>query len=304
MSITTIAKHAFSAGTAIALLTALTACGGDPTTTNANPDDNGATINVVASINQWGSVARDLGGDLVRVTDIMTNTNVEAHDYEPTASDVAAFAKAQVVVVNGVGYDSWASKASESTNIDVVDAAQTCDVKDGDNPHVWFSSAVRNATADAITDAYIKASPKNKASFEKLNEAWHRKSDSLEAKIKNASAELDGINYAATESVAWYLADDLGMNDATPSGYAKAAANESEPSPSDLQQFAEALDSGDIKLLAVNSQEADSTTGQLTDAAKNANVPIVELTEQMPHNHNDLLEWMDALVDDFLRAAE
>lgn len=304
MSITTIAKHTFSIGTAIALLAALVACGNTTATTSANPDSTGATIDVVTSINQWGSVAEALGGDLVSVTDIMTNTNVEAHDYEPTTSDVAAFAKAQVVVVNGAGYDSWASKAAGPTDADVVNAAQTAGVKDGDNPHVWFSSAVRGTTADAITKAYIKASPENKASFEKLNEAWHRRSDSLEAKIKEASAELDGINYAATESVARYLANDLGMNDATPSGYAKAAANESEPSPSDLQQFAEALDSGDIKLLIVNSQEADSTTEQLTNAAKNANVPIVELTEQIPQNHNNLLEWMDALVDDFLRTVE
>lgn len=304
MSITTIAKHAFSAGTAIVLLASLAACGGSSTATSANPDDDEATINVVASINQWGSVARDLGGDLVRVTDIMTNTNVEAHGYEPTASDVATFTKAQVAVVNGADYDSWASKAAGHTDADVVDAARTCNIKDGDNPHVWFSSAVRNATADAITNAYIKANPENKAQFDKLNEAWHRKSDALEAKIDGASDKLKGLDYAATESVAWYLADDLGMSDATPSGYAKAAANESEPSPSDLQQFAETLGSGDIKLLVVNSQEADSTTAQLTDAAKHANVPIVGLTEQMPRNHNDLLEWMDSLVDEISRAAE
>lgn len=43
------------------------------------------TIEVVASINQWGSVAKDLGGSHVDVTNIMTKTNVEAHDYEPTS---------------------------------------------------------------------------------------------------------------------------------------------------------------------------------------------------------------------------
>lgn len=303
MPIMTIAKHAFSAGTAIVLLSSLAACGSSPAATSTNPNDK-AVISVVASINQWGSVARDLGGDWVKVTDIMTNTNVEAHDYEPTASDAATFAKAQVIVVNGAGYDSWASKAAGPTDADVVNAAQTAGVKDGDNPHVWFSSAVRDATADAITDAYIKAKPGNKATFEKLNEAWHRKSDSLEDKIKDASTELAGINYAATESVAWYLADDLGMNDATPSGYAQAAANESEPSPSDLQQFANALESDNIKVLIVNSQEANSTTQQLTDAARKANVPTVKLTEQMPQNHNDLLDWMDSLVEEFSHAVE
>ncbi|KAA8822032.1 metal ABC transporter solute-binding protein, Zn/Mn family [Bifidobacterium vespertilionis] len=302
-----IAAAAIAAGT----LFAVAACGsaeagqsGSQAAAEGGASSQPAKIEVVASINQWGSVAKDLGGDLVDVTEIMTNTNVEAHDYEPTSQDVAKFTGAKVVVVNGADYDPWASKAASSAKATVVDAAETAGVKEGDNPHVWFSAKAREATADAITKAYIAAEPANQAKFEELNKAWKDRETKLESKIKDASAKLSGQPYAATESVAWYLADDLGMTDATPSGYAQASANESEPSPSDLKQYTDTLAGGSIKLLVFNTQEADATTDQITNAAKSANVPIVELTEQMPSQYDDLLDWMDALVDQFAAAVK
>ena len=120
---------------------------------------------------------------------------------------------------------------------------------------------------------------------------------------KETSAKTEGLPYAATESVAWYLADDLKMTDATPKGYAQASANESEPTPADIKDFQDTLKAGFIKMFVFNSQEANSTTDQITGAAKDANVPIVELAEQMPKQYTNLLDWMSALVDQFAAAA-
>ena len=290
---------------AATMVFSLAACGSS-NAASGKSDSSGAAssgkIEVVASINQWGSVAEDLGGSNVEVTNIMTKTNVEAHDYEPTSQDVAKFGTAKVAVVNGADYDPWATKAAQPTKATLVTAAETAGIKEGDNPHVWFSAKVRNNTADAITAAYQKADPSHKDDYAKLNKEWHAKEDQLESKIKDASAKTKDVPYAATESVAWYLADDLDMKDATPTGYAQASANESEPTPSDIKAFQDALKGGSIKMLVFNTQEANSTTDQITGAAKSANVPIVELTEQMPKEYTNLLDWMSALVDQFAKA--
>ena len=309
MSIMSNAKRAIAAVAAAAVLFSMAACGSGDSSSTAKSDAADASqasgkIEVVASINQWGSVAADLGGDNVEVTNIMTETNVEAHDYEPTAADVAKFGSAKVAVVNGADYDPWASKAAGSTNATLVDAAETAGIKEGDNPHVWFSAEVRSSTADAITAAYQKADPAHKDDYAKLNEDWHDKEDKLESKIKETSAKTANLPYAATQSVARYLADDLKMTDATSKGYAQASANESEPTPADIKDFQDALKVGSIKMLVFNSQEANSTTDQITDAAKDANVPVVELTEQMPAEYDNLLDWMDALVDQFAAAVK
>ena len=303
MQISSIIRRAVAGVAAASMLVAVAACGTSKDNKTAG-GEGGGTIEVVASINQWGSVAKDLGGSHVDITNIMTKTNVEAHDYEPTSQDVAKFGTAKVAVVNGADYDPWASKAASATKATLVTAAETAGIKEGDNPHVWFSTKVRNNTADAITAAYQKADPSHKDDYAKLNKEWHAKEDQLESKIKETSAKTEGLPYAATESVAWYLADDLKMTDATPKGYAQASANESEPTPADIKDFQDTLKAGFIKMFVFNSQEANSTIDQITGAAKDANVPIVELAEQMPKQYTNLLDWMSALVDQFAAAVK
>ena len=275
MSIMSNAKRALAIAAAAATLLSMAACGSS-NAASGKSDSSGAAssgkIEVVASINQWGSVAEDLGGSNVEVTNIMTKTNVEAHDYEPTSQDVAKFGTAKVAVVNGADYDPWATKAAQPTKATLVTAAETAGIKEGDNPHVWFSAKVRSNTADAITAAYQKADPSHKDDYAKLNKEWH--------------------------------ADDLKMTDATPKGYAQASANESEPTPADIKDFQDTLKAGFIKMFVFNSQEANSTTDQITGAAKDANVPIVELAEQMPKQYTNLLDWMSALVDQFAAAVK
>lgn len=304
MQISSIIRRAVAGVAAASMLVAVAACGTSKDNKTAGGEGGSGTIEVVASINQWGSIAKDLGGSHVDVTNIMTKTNVEAHDYEPTSQDVAKFGTAKVAVVNGADYDPWASKAASATKATLVTAAETAGIKEGDNPHVWFSAKVRNNTADAITAAYQKADPSHKDDYAKLNKEWHAKEDQLESKIKETSAKTEGLPYAATESVAWYLADDLKMTDATPKGYAQASANESEPTPADIKDFQDTLKAGFIKMFVFNSQEANSTTDQITGAAKDANVPIVELAEQMPKQYTNLLDWMSALVDQFAAAVK
>lgn len=292
-----IARIAIAALASVGMLASVAACGRGQLTSEKN-----GTIEVVASVNQWGTVAKTLGGDNVNVTSIINSTNVDAHDYEPTTSDIAKLQKAQVIIVNGAGYDAWAVKAAQSAKATVVNAAEVGGVKDGDNPHIWFSADVRKAMAQAITDAYAKADSAKKSDFDKLNDQWMTEEGNVEGKIAEVKQKSDGLAYAATESVASYLAEDMGLADATPSGYAQATANESEPTPTDIKQFTDVLKAGEIKLLVVNTQEESELTGKITNAAKSANVPMVNLTEQMPEQYDSLTAWMEGLVDAFSKA--
>ena len=292
-----IARIAIAALASVGMLASVAACGSGQLTS-----EKSRTIEVVASVNQWGTVAKTLGGDNVNVTSIINSTNVDAHDYEPTTSDIAKLQKAQVIIVNGAGYDAWAVKAAQSAKATVVNAAEVGGVKDGDNPHIWFSAGVRKAMAQAITNAYAKADSAKKSDFDKLNDQWMTEEGNVEGKIAEVKQKSDGLAYAATESVASYLAEDMGLADATPSGYAQATANESEPTPTDIKQFTDALKAGEIKLLVVNTQEESELTGKITNAAKSANVPMVNLTEQMPEQYDSLTAWMESLVDAFSKA--
>ena len=292
-----IVRIALAALASVGMLASVAACGSGRSSSEKN-----GTIEVVASVNQWGTVAKTLGGGNVNVTSIINSTNVDAHDYEPTTSDIAKLQKAQVIIVNGAGYDAWAVKAAQSANATIVNAAAVGGVNDGENPHVWFSADVRKAVAQAITEAYERADAAKKSDFDKLHDQWKSEENNVESKIAEVKQKSDGLAYAATESVASYLAEDMGLTDATPSGSARATANESEPTPTDIKQFTDALKAGEIKLLVVNTQEESELTGKITNAAKSANVPMVELTEQMPEQYDSLTAWMESLVDAFSKA--
>ena len=292
-----IARIAIAALASVGMLASVAACGSGQSTSEKN-----GTIEVAASVNQWGTVAKALGGDNVNVTSIINSTNVDAHDYEPTTSDIAKLQKAQVIIVNGAGYDTWAVKATQTANATIVNAAEIGGVNDGENPHVWFSADVRKAVAQAITEAYEQADAAKKNDFDKMNDRWTAEENNVESKIAEVKQKTGGLAYAATESVASYLAEDMGLADATPSGYARATANESEPTPTDIKQFTDALKAGEIKLLVVNTQEESELTDKITDAAKSVEVPMVELTEQMPEQYDSLTAWMEGLVDAFSQA--
>ena len=253
-------------------------------------------IDVVSSINQWGSLAKQIGGDDVNVTSILDSTNVDAHDFEPKTADVAKIAKAQIVVLNGAGYDSWASKSLSKQTVS-VSAAQIVGAMEGDNPHLWFSKDARSGMAKELVDAFSKALPSKKDDFTKRYEQWQEAETKVEQAMDDFSQAHKDATYAATESVAYYLMSDMGFTDKTPKGYAASSAAEGEAAPADLQEFQKLIEDRDIDLLVNNTQEASDATNMITGTAGRSDVPVFDVSEQMPQDKANLTDWIASLVD-------
>src|ERR1700760_1333761 len=96
----------------------MTACNSTSTTGTSSTTASGpapstaaaAPISVVASTNVWGDIAKQIGGDHVNVTSIMSDPNADPHEYEADAKTAAALSKAQFVIENGLGYDDFMDK--------------------------------------------------------------------------------------------------------------------------------------------------------------------------------------------------
>ncbi|MCH9275633.1 zinc ABC transporter substrate-binding protein [Bifidobacterium amazonense] len=280
------------------MLMAAAGCGTSNAATQTEPQQQEQTgpIEVVASINQWGSLAEQIGGDDVSVTSILSSTGVDAHDFEPKTSDVAKLSKATIVVANGAGYDTWATKNVGKDAV-IVSAAQTVGAMEGDNPHLWFSKDARNGMAQELVNAFSKALPGKKKDFTKRYKEWQEQEKTVEEKMKEFSSANADATYAATEAVAYYLMSDMGFEDKTPKGYAASAAAEGEAAPADLQEFQKLLESRDVDLLVNNTQEASDATNMITGTAERSDVPIVDVSEQMPSDAASLTDWIGDLVD-------
>ena len=244
----------------------------------------GDVVDVVVSVGQWGDVVGQLGGDCAEVTTIVTSGALDPHDFEPGTADLAAFTGADVVVLNGAGYDSWAENVVETLDDEpvVVSAAEVADVAAGEDPHLWYDPAIVEQMSGAITEALIDASPEAGPYLADRAGAWEAELQPYRDAIEELRAVAAGRTYAATETVFDRMAAAVGLRDLTPAGYRRAVSNEGEPTPGDLADFAAVLSGGEVDVLIQNVQTEGELATSLMSAAKDGGVAFVAVTESQP----------------------
>ena len=70
-------------------------------------------LSVVASFSILGDIVRQVGGDDIQL-DVLVGPMRDAHTFEPTPKDARALGHAQVLVVNGLGFESWMPRLVEA----------------------------------------------------------------------------------------------------------------------------------------------------------------------------------------------
>lgn len=272
----------------------LAGCGGS----SSSATSSSGKLSVVAAEDFWGSIAEQLGGEKVEVTNIITNPAADPHDYEPTSEDAKTLAGAQMSIVNGIGYDEWASKllaaSPESSRSELV-VGDVLGLKDGDNPHQWYSPISVGKVIDAITAAYKQALPGNDSYFDQEQKSFEAKGlaeyNSLISQIKESYA---GTPIGASESIFEPLAPSLGLKLITPKGFMDGIAEGTEPTPDDKAAADEQIKDKQIKLWVYNSQNATPDVKRLNEEAESAGIPIATVTETLTPEGASFQDWMVA----------
>lgn len=71
-------------------------------------------LQVVATFSILSDMVKNIGGEEIAVT-TLAGSNGDAHTYEPTPADAKAINQAQLVVVNGLGFEGWIERLLKST---------------------------------------------------------------------------------------------------------------------------------------------------------------------------------------------
>jgi zinc/manganese transport system substrate-binding protein len=240
-------------------------------------------LRVVAAESSWGSLVAQLGGERAQVTEIVASPAADPHDYEPTSADARAMAEAQLVVVNGLGYDQWASQlleANPSTERAVVDVGDLLGLKDGDNPHQWYSPAAVRRVIARVGAEYERLDPAHAAYFRErrrqLEGVGLAAYDRVIAQIRKRFA---GTPVGASESIFAPLAPALGLRLLTPGGFLDAVSEGLEPAPADKVAADRQIADGEIDTWVYNSQNANPDVRRLNAAAEAAGIPVATVTE-------------------------
>jgi zinc/manganese transport system substrate-binding protein len=279
-------------------LLALAGCSTSPSTTTTDASGSSKVINVVAAENFWGSLAEQLGGSHVKVTNIINSPDADPHDYEPTAADGRAIAAAQLVVINGVGYDAWATKladANPASNRTVLTVADLVGVKEGDNPHRWYNPGEVRKVIDEITADYKKADPVSAAFFDSQHDTVIN--TNLKAYfdvINQIKTSYAGVPVGASESIFAMLAPALGVNLVTPAAFLTAVSEGTDPTAQDKATIDGQIKNKQIKVYVYNSQNATPDIQAQVDAAKAAGIPVTTITETLTPAGASYQDWQVA----------
>jgi zinc/manganese transport system substrate-binding protein len=286
--------HAAVAAGALAL-----SLGGCATTAASGPANTGsAVISVVAAENFWGSLAEQLGGTHVKVLSIINSPDADPHDYEATTADGRAIAGAQLAIVNGVGYDEWATKLADANPAPartVLTVGELVGAKAGDNPHRWYNPANVRAVIDAITADYKLADPADAAFFDSQHDAvLGTNLKDYFGTINQIKAGYAGTPVGASESIFAMIAPALGLNLLTPPAFLTAISEGTDPSAADKATIDAQIAGNRIKVYVYNSQNATPDVQAQVDAARAKGIPVATITETLTPAGASFQDWQVA----------
>ena len=310
------------AGTVLAAAAlALTGCNGGDGDAAGSGDDG--VVNVVASTDVYGSILSSVGGENVEVTALIDRPSQDPHSYEATARDRLAVSKADLVVLNGGGYDSFMEKLAADEGVPAEDILNAVEIsgldseadpyEDGHseeehdddahshgghshgsfNEHVWYSPEAMGLLAEAAAERLAALSPDAAEAFRSNAADFNAGIEDINDTLAGLRSAADGRDVALTEPVPDYLVEEAGLHNATPSDFTEAVEEGADVPPQVLKEMQDLVTGGSIVFLGYNEQTSTPQTDAVREAALDRGVPVLDFSETLPEGQ-DYLQWMAA----------
>ena len=202
----------------------------------AGPASASDRLQVVASFSILGDMVRQVTGDLADVATIV-GPDADAHLYQPNTADAKAVAGADIVFVNGLGFETWSDALINNAGGDASVIVATDSVEpilvDGEiDPHAWNALTNGVIYVENIAAAMAAADAGNADAYKANAASYIAKLHALHAGAADRFGSLpeDGRTVVTAHDSFSYLADSYGLNFLAPVGI----DTEAEPSASEL----------------------------------------------------------------------
>ena len=255
-------------------------------------------IAVVAAENFYGDVARQIGGDRIAASSIVSNPDQDPHLFEVSPAIARQIADAQIVIYNGADYDPWMVRllaASPRPDRVVIVAADLVGKRAGDNPHLWYEPGTMPAVAGAVASALAKADPAHADDYAVRLKTFVASLAAINEKIAALRAKFAGVPVTATEPVFGYMADALALKMRN-ERLQLAIMNDTEPSARDIAAFERDLKTHKVRALFYNKQASNKLVQHLVEVARASSIPVIGVTETCPADLT-FQEWMQGELD-------
>jgi zinc/manganese transport system substrate-binding protein len=290
-------------GAVLALAVGPIGCGRSGPPASSGP---GGRIHVVAAENFWGSIATQLAGGRASVQSIIVNPNADPHTYEPSAQDARAMVGANMAIVNGLGYDNWASQllqSSPQTGRAVLNVGDALGLSSGANQHRWYYPSNVQAVIDRITADYQKLDPPDAAFFASQKQSFETQALArYTSLIREIRARYAGVPVGYSESIFQGLGEALGLRLLTPYSFVKAIAEGTDVTAQDKQTVDAQAQEGRIKVWIFNSQNVTPDVKRVNQIAGARHIPIATVTETLSPASDSFQQWQVSELEGLMRA--
>lgn len=302
---------------------ALTGCGAQ----NSASDSKDDVVKVVTTTDVYADVVRQIAGDKVEVTSLISSTSQDPHSYEATASDRLKVKDADLVVLNGGGYDQFLEDMAGTDNPDqkVVNAVEESGLfseeeikelteghqhSEGEehthdhgslNEHVWYSLDAMKKVSEAVATELKAVDSTDADTFAKNSESFEAKLDTLKKDAESLNAK--GKHFIATEPVPNYLLQTTGMEDVTPADFTAAIEDGSDVAPLTLQEIKDQLANGSVNFLGYNEQTSSNQTNEVLKATQEHHVANASFYETLPEGKS-YIDWMNDNISNIKQAVD
>lgn len=266
------------------------------------------SINAVASFSILADMVEAVGGEHVSVTSIV-GPDSDAHVYSPSVGDARAVAAADIIFVNGLGFEGWINDlvlAAEATApVIIATEAITPLIVEGEaDPHAWNALANAKLYADSIASGLSALAPDQAKAFAANAAAFDAE---VNAMLSDATARFSALSEDRRTVVTGhdafgYFEAQFGLRFLAPLG----VNTEAEPSARELVELIRQIsDEAVVGLFVENitnpdlvQQVADETGleigGKLySDALSVRGGPATTYLSMMEHNISTLLQALE-----------
>ena len=236
-------------------------------------------ITVVASFYPLYEFASRIVGDRAEVSSLVP-AGVEPHDWEPTAEDISRGHEADVLVINGAGFERWAegmeakvvANTSEGIEFNYEEGKEVGDDDHGHgyatggggvNPHIWLDPILAKHQTDKIRNVMASSDPANADYYNQNADRFTTELDTLDAFIRSELADCDKSDFIAFHDAFTHFSERYGLRQHSIHG----VSPEGEILPQTIQQIIELANGFGINIIysedLIDSRLADTIANEI-----------------------------------------
>ena len=243
-------------------------------------------LQIITSATFLNEFSQNVGKEMIDVT-LLVPMGADPHDWEPTIRDRERLQKADVIIVNGIGYEHWIGSFDSNDNqgilVDTSNGISTLDSEKHDDhakeddhdgheeedknnhenldPHIWLNPVYAQLQVKNIANALSNSDPTNKNYYQSNAAIYNKELDLLDSKIRT---ELSGCktDFITFHNAFSYFAKEYGLTQHT-----IISSNDShgEVTPQTLENIISTAKKYNIKVIFAEESSSTKTSQVIAD---------------------------------------